>query len=101
MTEDTSKSTNSNSTTNCTYWVRHDSREFITDPDGFIVNLARLTAYAEYGEAIHEAQAHHKIPPLKIDAPAFLDALKPEDHHRVDHQETEEVDGTPLVRADP
>ena len=90
-----------NQSRNCTYWVRHDGREFITDPNGEIVNLARLTAYAEYGEDIHEAQAHHEIPLLKIDAPAFLDALEKEKHGKFHGQGPEPVekDGFPVLRA--
>ena len=118
MTTDTStndtensKSVASNTTENnesdnqsrkCTYWVRDDWRDFITDPNGEIVNLARLTAYAEYGEDIHEAQAHHEIPLLKIDAPAFLDALDKEEHGEFHAQDPDpvEVDGFPLLRAE-
>lgn len=103
MTGDASISSDkTNSDRNCTYWVRDDAPEFITDPDGEIVNLARLTAYAEHGEQIHEAHAHHELPLLKIDAPRFLDALTPGDHGQLHGQNPEpvEVDGIPLVRAD-
>jgi len=96
----TDKNSDTNSTAKCTYWVRHDGREFVTDPNSEILNLARLTAYAEHGQAIHDAQAHHEIPPLKIDAPRFIDALSNEEHGQLNHDETEEVDGFPLVRAD-
>jgi len=86
----------------CTYWVRSDGREFFTDPNGDIVNLARLTAYAEYGEEIVDAQVHHEIPALKIDAPAFLDALSAKEHGEFhgSSPEYEEVDGFPLLRKD-
>jgi hypothetical protein len=86
---------------NCTYWVRHDGREFITDPNGDVVNLARLTAYAEYGDDIHDGQAHHEMPLLKIDAPAFLDVLGKEEHGRFHFQGPEPVekDGFPVLRA--
>jgi len=85
----------------CTYWVREDGREFITDPEGDVVNLARLTAYAEHGEAIHDAQAHHRIPALKIDAPAFLGALTQEEHGRLHGSNPEPVvvNGIPLLRS--
>ena len=84
----------------CIYWVRHDYREFITDPNGEIVNLARLTAYAEHGERIHSAQAHHEIPLRKINAPAFIDALTPEEHGRLHASGLKpvEVDGIPRLR---
>lgn len=86
---------------NCTYWIRDDGREYITDPNGEIVNLARLTAYAEYGEAIHDAHAHHELPSMKIDARKYLDALSPADHSEISHDEVQLVDGVPLVRAGP
>lgn len=88
-------------TPKCTYWVREDDgREFITDPNGDIVNLARLTAYAEYGEEIHDAHAHHEIPLLKIDAPAFLDVLREEEHGRFHGEDPDpvEMDGFPVLR---
>jgi len=83
----------------CTYWIREDGREFITDPNGDVVNLARLTAYAEHGAAIHGAHAHHEIPLLKIDAPAFLGALPQEEHGRLHGGDPKpvEVDGFPLL----
>jgi len=86
----------------CTYWVRDDGREFITDPNGDVVNLARLTAYAEHGERIHEAQAHHKIPLLKIDAPGFIEPLSDGEHGRLHAQNPEpvEVDGFPMLESE-
>jgi hypothetical protein len=86
----------------CTYWVRDDGREFITDPNGDVVNLARLTAYAEHGERIHEAQAHHKIPLLKIDAPGFIEPLSDGEHGRLHAQNPEpvEVDGFPMLELE-
>jgi hypothetical protein len=86
----------------CTYWVRDDGREFITDPNGDVVNLARLTAYAEHGECIHKAQAHHKIPLLKIDAPKFIEPL-PEDEHGWLHARSHDpadMDGFPMLESD-
>lgn len=104
-TDETDENPSSPDTTNsnrkCTYWIRDDAREFITDPDGQIVNLARLTAYAEHGEAIYDAEAHHELSSLKIDAPTFLDALPREEHAQVNHGEVQEVDGFPLIRAGP
>lgn len=97
----TGETTQTNNTRNCTYWVRDDAREFITDPNGEIVNLPRLTAYVEHGEAIHDTQAHHELPTLKIDAPRFIDALSQTEHGQLNHDEVEEVDGFPLVRASP
>lgn len=65
------------------------------------MNLARLTAYAEYGDEIHEAQVHHEIPPAKIDAPRFLFPFSEEEHGRfhASNPEPLEVDGFPLLRA--
>lgn len=86
----------------CSYWVRDDERSFLTDPNGVIVNLARLTAYAEYGGEIHDTQAHHEIPILKIDAPAFLQPLSEEDHRQLHGSDSEptEVDGIPRLRLE-
>lgn len=86
----------------CTYWVRDDGREFITDPNGDVVNLARLTAYAEYGESIHDAQAHHKMPLLKIDAPGFIEPLPADEHGRLHAQDPDpvEMDGFPLLESE-
>lgn len=101
-TTNTGETAETNSTRQCTYWVRDcDGREFITDPNSEIVNLARLTAYAEHGKKIHDAQAHHELSTLKIDAPRFIDALSQEEHLQLDHGDLEEVDGFPLVRAGP
>lgn len=102
MSIDTSTpSDETKSNRSCTYWIRDaDGREFITDPNGQILNLARLTAYAEHGPEIHEGEAHHELP-LKIDAPRFIDAISREEHYQLDHDEIVEVDGFPLVRAGP
>jgi hypothetical protein len=92
----------SNSNANCTYWTREDGREFITDPNGKIVNLARLTAYAEHGEKINDAEAHHELPTLKVDAPAFLAAI-PKGEHLKFHSSgptISEIDGIPRHRVD-
>jgi len=97
----TGETTETNSTRNCTYWIRDDGREFITDPNSEIVNLARLTAYVEHGKEIHATQAHHELSTLKIDAPRFIDALSQSEHGQLNHDEVEEVDGFPLVRAGP
>lgn len=96
----TTENPNSDRNRNCTYWVRDDGREFITDPNGEIVNLARLTAFAEYGEQIYDSHAHHEIPLVKVDAPEFLDALTPEEHGGFHGQNPEpvDVDGFPLLR---
>jgi hypothetical protein len=97
----TGETVETNRNCNCTYWVRDDDRDFLTDPHGKVVNLARLTAYAEYGESIHDAHAHHEIPLAKINAPEFIDAISPEEHHQLDHQAIEEANGIPVIRADP
>lgn len=97
----TGETIETNSTRRCTYWVREDGREFVTDPNGKILNLARLTAYAEHGKAIHDADAHHELSTLKIDVPRFIHPLSKEEHGRLNHREFEKVDGFPLVRADP
>jgi hypothetical protein len=101
-TDDSDKAGSDSTGPSCTYWVRDDGREFITDPNGDVVNLARLTAYAEHGDDIHEVQAHHEIPLLKIDAPAFLDALTQEEHGAYHGQDPDpvEVDGFPLLRPE-
>jgi hypothetical protein len=76
-------------------------RHYLVDPDtDEQVSISRLTAYAEYGELIHERVAHHEIPLLKIDAPKFLDAPTREDHtqyHRESPNPTE-VGGYPVFR---
>ena len=95
----TGKTAETNSNRQCTYWIRDDGREFITDPNGEIVNLARLTAYVEHGKAIHDTQAHHELSTLKIDAPRFIDALSQEEHGQLNHDEVAEVDGFTLIRA--
>lgn len=95
----TGKTAETNSNRQCTYWIRDDGREFITDPNGEIANLTRLTAYVEHGEAIHDAQAHHELSTLKIDAPRFIDALSQKEHGQLSHDEATEVDGFPLIRA--
>ena len=92
----------SNSSANCTYWTREDGRDFITDPNGEIVNLARLTAYAEHGEKINDAEAHHELSTLKVDAPEFLAAI-PKGKHLEFHSSgptISEIDGIPLQRVD-
>lgn len=98
----TEKNESSNQSRKCTYWTRHDSREFITDPNGDVVNLARLTAYAEYGDAVYDVHVHHEIPPLKIDAPAFLRPLPAVEHGRFHGQDPNpvEVDGVPRLRPE-
>lgn len=85
----------------CCYWVRDDHRDFITDPNGEVVNLARLTAYAEYGDEVHDKQVHHELPLAKVTAPAFLDPLSQEEHGQLHRNgEPTEVDGIPLLRHD-
>ena len=96
------KSDTSTGETNCTYWTRKDAREFITDPNGEIVNLARLTLYAKSGKEIYDAQSHHQLPLLKIDAPAFLDALSQTEHGQLHRGGSDpvEVDGIPMLCSD-
>lgn len=77
-------------------------RHYLIDTDtGEQVSVSRLIAYAEHGKKIHERDAHHEIPLLKIDAPKFLDALTREEHTEYHKQEPDpvEVDGFPLLRA--
>lgn len=92
----------SNRNANCTYWTREDGRDFVTDPNGEIVNLARLTAYAEHGEEINDAEAHHELPTLKINAPAFIDAVPKCEHIRfhASGDLVSEIDGIPRLRVD-
>lgn len=84
------------------YWRRDDHREFITDPNGDVVNLARLTAYAEYGDVVHEREIHHEIPIEKPDAPPFLTPLTEEAHGALhgSYPEPREIDGIPRLRPD-
>jgi hypothetical protein len=74
---------------------------FVDQESGKWLNIARLTAYAEYGEEIHDKVVHHEIPLLKIDAPRFLGALSREQHTEYHNQEPtpSEVDGFPILRA--
>jgi hypothetical protein len=102
--KDISEANETNRNRNCSYWVREDEREFIADPAGEdVVNLARLTAYAEYGKEIYGAHIHHEIPRLKIDAPAFLDVLEPGEHLQLHNSDRDLVhtNGIPLLRAEP
>lgn len=87
---------------NCIYWIDNRHYEYVTDPNGEILNLARLTAYAEYCKAIHDAEVHHEIPKFKIGAPAFLDPIPKSEHLQFHGQDPEpiEVDGFPLLRLD-
>lgn len=85
----------------CFHWFDGAGYEFVGDPTGDIVNIARLTAYAEYGDAIYDCHAHHELPELKITAPAFLAALPPTEHLQLNHGDREMVDGFPLVRPGP
>lgn len=92
----------SNRNANCTYWTRENGRDFITDPNGEIVNLARLTAYAEHGEKIHDAEAHHELPTFKVNAPGFIDAVPKCEHLRfhASGAPVSEIDGIPRLRVD-
>jgi len=89
-------------TPSCTYWTRDDGRAFLTDPNGEVANIARLTAYAEYGEEIHDAQAYHEIDKYKIDAPRFLDAVSKKEHSEFHCQGPERIviDGFQLLRVE-
>jgi len=84
----------------CTHWTRDNGRQFITDPNGDVVNIARLTAYAEYGDAIYDAHAHHELPLRLIDAPDFLAVLSETEHGRFHGADPEPVmvDGIPRLR---
>jgi hypothetical protein len=102
VSEATENHNSDESTSKCTYWVREDNRSFITDPNGDIVNLARLTAFAEYGRDIYGKQAHHEISKLKIDAPRFIGAVDSDEHGRFHGQNPDpvDVDGFPLLRPE-
>lgn len=84
----------------CTYWTQND-RDYFIDPDGDMLNLSRLTAYAEYGEKVHDAEVHHEIPAIKADVPEFLDPV-PLRKHRQSHSDPTivEIDGIPRLRVD-
>jgi len=94
-----------NSTSSRTDFKSHyqqGGRHYLIDTDTEEqVSVSRLTAYADYGKQIHERDAHHEIPLLKVDALRFLDALTREEHTEYHKQEPDpvEVDGFPLLRA--
>ena len=84
----------------CNYWTQ-DDRDYFKEPGGEMLNLSRLTAYAEYGEKVHDAEVHHEIPAIKADVPEFLDPV-PFGKHRQSHSDLTivEKDGIPRLRVD-
>lgn len=80
------------------FWQRDDHREFITDPFGDVVNLARLTAYAEHGKEILDKQTHHEIPIAKPNAPEFLKPVSSDEHWDIHGSEPTQIDGIPRLR---
>jgi len=84
----------------CTYWTQ-DDRDYFIDPDGDMLNLSRLTAYAEHGRSVHDAEVHHELPPIKADIADFLDPV-PSGKHRQSHSDPTivEEDGIPRLRVD-
>jgi hypothetical protein len=86
----------------CSHFFRDNGRQFITDPNGDIVNIARLTAYVEHGEEVHDGQIHHEVPLFKMDAPEFLTVLSESEHARFHGSDPEPVviDGVPRLRPE-
>lgn len=103
ISEQTTECESSDFVPSLKYHYQDGGRHFLEDPQtGEQLNIARLTAYAEYGDAIYDADAHHEIPILKIDAPRFiapLDAAEHAAYHGEDPEPTE-VDGFPLLREE-
>jgi hypothetical protein len=67
-----------------------------------MLNVARLTAYVEHGEEIHEGVVHHKIPGYKMDIPEFLCPMSRAEHSGFHASDPEPVyvDGIPILRPE-
>jgi hypothetical protein len=91
----------SKSDARCSYSTRENGRAIFREPGGEMLNVARLTAYAEYGEEVHEGVVvHHEIPGYKMDIPEFLYPMSRAEHsgfHATD-PEPVYVGGIPLLR---
>lgn len=97
----------SESDARCSYSTRDDTgRAILREPGGEMLNVARLTAYAEHGEKIHdvdgESVVHHEIPGYKVDIPEFLRPMSRAEHSEFHASDPEPlyVDGIPLLRPE-
>lgn len=91
---DTSKSDAS-----CSYSTRENGRALFREPGGEVLNVARLTAYAEHGKDIFDKVVHHEIPGYKIDIPEFLCPISRPEHTKFHKNDPEPVyeAGIPLL----
>ncbi len=91
----------SETTGRCSYSTRDNGRAILREPGGEILNIARLTAYAEYGREVYGAVIHHEIPGYKIDIPEFLCPMSRAGHSGFHARGPEPVvvDGIPLLRS--
>lgn len=92
----------SDSDARCSYSTRKDGRAILRDPDGKMLNIARLTAYAEHGEEVHRKSIHHEIPTRKIDIPEFLRPMSRAEHSGFHASDPDPVfvDEIPLLRPE-
>jgi hypothetical protein len=90
----------SESDARCSYSTRENGRALFREPGGEVLNVARLTAYAEHGEEIHEGIVHHEIPGYKVDIPEFLCPMSRAEHSGFHARDPEPVyvGGIPLLR---
>jgi hypothetical protein len=96
----------SESDARCSYSTRENGRAIFREPGGEVLNVARLTAYAEHGEEIYDVDGqsvvHHEIPLYTIDIPEFLCPMSRAEHSGFHASEPEPiyVDGIPLLRPE-
>jgi len=97
-------STDASSTYNY-FWRDDRGRQYVSDSND-IVPLAKLTAFAEYGDKVLEADhVHHALtanvgerPPIRVNAPEFLVPLDKSEHLSLHHdEEWGDVGGIPLL----
>lgn len=95
-------SNTSDSDAHCSYSTRKGGRAILRDPNGEMLNVARLTAYAEHGEEVHRKSIHHEIPTRKVDIPEFLRPMSRAEHSGFHANDPEPVfvDGIPLLRPE-
>jgi len=89
-------------------WTDSRGRQYVSDGNE-IVPLAKLTAYAEYGDDVLKADhVHHALaastgdgPPVRVNAPEFLLPLNSGEHQQLHRDESWYfVDGIPLLAPD-